>query len=71
MWRQERRLLNPDTTCQYGAIATDVIFNNSLAGRDLLIKLPFTEPWPGLFELTVEVWHVSKPDKVASTNIDG
>ena len=71
MWRQERRLLNPDTTCQYGAIATDVIFNNSLAGRDLLIKLPFTEPWPGLFELSVEVWHVSKPDKVASTNIDG
>ena len=59
MWRDSRMLLKEDSVCRYGAINTDVIFNNSLGGgqRDLLIKLPFEESWPGMFELTMEVWH--------------
>ena len=53
--------------CRYGAINTGVIFNNSLGGgrqRDLLIKLPFEEAWPGMFELTVEVWHDANPERI-------
>ena len=59
-------LLKEDSVCRYGAINTDVIFNNSLGGgqRDLLIKLPFEESWPGMFELTMEVWHNAHPKKI-------
>ena len=64
--RNGRMLLGEDVTCRYGAINTDVIFNNSLGGRqrDLLIKLPFEEAWPGMFELTVEIWHNANPVKI-------
>ena len=57
MWREARVLLSDQTKCRYGTIRTDVIFNNTLGGRqrDLLIKLPFEESWPGMFELTVEI----------------
>lgn len=66
MWRQSRALLTDQSKCRYGTIRTDVIFNNTLGGRqrDLLIKLPFEESWPGMFELTVEIWHVANPVKV-------
>ena len=66
MWRDSRMLLKEDSVCRYGAINTDVIFNNSLGGgqRDLLIKLPFEESWPGMFELTMEVWHNAHPKKI-------
>ena len=67
MWRQSRVLLRDQSQqCRYGTIRTDVIFNNSLGGgqRDLLIKLPFEEAWPGMFELTVEIWHVANPAKI-------
>ena len=64
--RNSRMLLGENVTCRYGEINTDVIFNNSIAGRqrDLLIKLPFEESWPGMFELTVEVWHSANPARV-------
>ena len=66
MGRDSKMLLGENVTCRYGEINTDVIFNNSIAGRqrDLLIKLPFEESWPGMFELTVEVWHNAKPSKI-------
>ena len=66
MWRESRVLLSDDINCRYGTIRTDVIFNNTLGGgqRDLLIKLPFEEAWPGMFELTVEIWHVANPVKI-------
>ena len=74
MWRDGRNgkmLLGDDVSCRYGAINTDVIFNNSLGGRqrDLLIKLPFEEAWPGMFELTVEIWHNANPAKIPQLQV--
>ena len=72
-----RALLKPDTQCTFGSLNTEVIFNNSLEQQgDLLIRLPFSEvpsssppvltsppsqAWPGVFELTIEAWHINKP----------
>lgn len=42
-----------------------VIFNNSLQNQgDLLVRLPFYEGWTGVFELTIEAWHVKNPKKI-------
>ena len=64
--RAGKILFGDNVTCKYGALNTGVIFNNSLGGRqrDLLIKLPFEEAWPGMFEFTLEVWHNANPTKI-------
>jgi len=65
MWREERKLLQPDTECMFGSLKTEVIFNNSLENQgDLLVRLPFYEGWSGVFELTIEVWHIKNPKKI-------
>ena len=65
MWREERMLLKPSTECKFGSLTTEVIFNNSLQNQgDLLVRLPFYEDWSGVFELTIEVWHVKNPKKI-------
>ena len=65
--RGSRMLLGEGASCRYGALDTGVLFTNSLGGRqrDLLIKLPFEEAWPGVFELTLEIWHTADPDQAA------
>ena len=65
MWREERMLLKPSTECKFGSLTTEVIFNNSLQNQgDLLVRLPFYEGWTGVFELTIEAWHVKNPKKI-------
>jgi len=65
MWREERMLLKPSTECKFGSLKTEVVFNNSLENQgDLLVRLPFYEGWSGVFELTIEVWHVKNPKKI-------
>jgi len=65
MWREDRMLLEPSTECKFGSLTTEVIFNNSLKNQgDLLVRLPFNTGWSGVFELTVEVWHVKNPKKI-------
>eukprot|EP00092_Neocalanus_flemingeri_P006703 GFUD01007240.1.p1 GENE.GFUD01007240.1~~GFUD01007240.1.p1 ORF type:complete len:882 (+),score=165.63 GFUD01007240.1:158-2803(+) len=65
MWREERMLLEPSTECKFGSLTTDVIFNNSLENQgDLLVRLPFYEGWSGVFELTIEAWHIKNPKKI-------
>ena len=71
--RAGKMLLGDNVTCKYGALNTGVIFNNSLGGRqrDLLIKLPFEEAWPGMFEFTLEVWHNANPPKIPQPPVQG
>jgi len=67
MWREERALLTPGMDCAYGSLNTEVIFNNSLREEEqgaLLVRLPIDQEWPGIFDLTIEAWHINKPRKI-------